>query len=60
MIIIDDHCHCQHDHDHHDWGECVLCERPRVLCVVGGVWGRMMILKNHDSYCQDPDHDYLL
>ena len=50
MIIIDDHCHRQHDHDHHDSGECVLCERPRVLCVVGGVWGRMMILKNHDSY----------
>ena len=41
MITIDDHCHCQHDHDHHDSGECVLCERPRVLCVVGGVWGRM-------------------
>ena len=62
MITIDDHCHCQHDHDHHDWGECVLCERPRVLCVVGEVWGRMMILKNHDSYSysQDPDHDYSL
>ena len=41
MITIDDHCHCQHDHDHHDSGECVLCERPRVLCVVGEVWDRM-------------------
>ena len=27
-----------------------FCERPRALCVVGEVWGRMMILKNHDSY----------
>ena len=41
MITIDDHCHCQHDHDHYDWGKCVLCERPRVLCVVSEVWGRM-------------------
>ena len=34
-----------------------FCERPRVLCVVGGVWGRMMILKNHDSYSYSEDPD---